>query len=339
MAAPERNFHFSIDRGGTFTDVFAEVGLGHGRPGVSIWAYKISSCGRKQLTSCSINRMLQVPDGAGRSTFKWVGREHGRWAAPSPCCVPVCMAGQCPIPPVALCRVLKLLSEDPANYPDAPREGIRRVLEEVTGEEPKSATPLFPPSGRSGHSHHGGAHGGRAPAGVPHPRDRPLDTSRIASIRMGTTVATNALLERKGERVALLVTQGFPDLLHIANQVSTDLGGGPWGRGAAATAPVATSGRPVPSRPLTHLCTHPLPLASARQTRRRRGGGLRLGSQSWSSMSPNASILSFCLPIFDIYVGIWAMALAGCSPGLTFLTSRSAPRTSSTSRWGHVRGR
>lgn len=31
------------------------------------------------------------------------------------------------------CRVLKLLSEDPANYPDAPREGIRRVLEEVTG--------------------------------------------------------------------------------------------------------------------------------------------------------------------------------------------------------------
>ncbi len=30
-------------------------------------------------------------------------------------------------------RVLKLLSVDPANYPDAPREGIRRVLEEVTG--------------------------------------------------------------------------------------------------------------------------------------------------------------------------------------------------------------
>jgi hypothetical protein len=30
-------------------------------------------------------------------------------------------------------RVLKLLSEDPANYPDAPREGIRRVLEAVTG--------------------------------------------------------------------------------------------------------------------------------------------------------------------------------------------------------------
>lgn len=71
--------------------------------------------------------------------------------------------------------MLKLLSEDPANYPDAPREGIRRILEEVTGRQ--------------------------------HPRDRPLDTSRIASIRMGTTVATNALLERKGERTALVVTK------------------------------------------------------------------------------------------------------------------------------------
>ena len=35
---------------------------------------------------------------------------------------------------------------------------------------------------------------------------------------MGTTVATNALLERKGERVALLVTNGFRDLLYIGNQ-------------------------------------------------------------------------------------------------------------------------
>ncbi|KXZ56217.1 hypothetical protein GPECTOR_1g189 [Gonium pectorale] len=116
-----RDFHFSIDRGGTFTDVFAEV-----------------------------------PDGKGGSKF----------------------------------RVLKLLSVDPANYPDAPREGIRRVLEEVTG--------------------------------LPHPRQLPLDTSRIASIRMGTTVATNALLERQGERVALAVTEGFPDLLHIANQLPLD---------------------------------------------------------------------------------------------------------------------
>lgn len=35
---------------------------------------------------------------------------------------------------------------------------------------------------------------------------------------MGTTVATNALLERKGERMALAVTKGFRDLLHIGNQ-------------------------------------------------------------------------------------------------------------------------
>ena len=145
-------------------------------------------------------------------------------------------------------RVLKLLSEDPSNYPDAPREGIRRVLEEVTGvPHPRCA--------------HGGLGGARAAAearwlawrnqhlhtqalqptcdpplmraATPHTHThtytpgsgQPLDTSRIASIRMGTTVATNALLERKGERSALLVTAGFPDLLHIANQVSGAAGG------------------------------------------------------------------------------------------------------------------
>lgn len=54
--------------------------------------------------------------------------------------------------------------------------------------------------------------------GLPHPRDRLVDTSRISSIRMGTTVATNALLERKGDRCALLITKGFHDLLYIGNQ-------------------------------------------------------------------------------------------------------------------------
>ncbi|KAI9986820.1 hypothetical protein PInf_025781 [Phytophthora infestans] len=83
-------------------------------------------------------------------------------------------------------KVIKLLSEDPANYPDAPREGIRRVLELMTG--------------------------------VPHPRDQPVDTSKIQSIRMGTTVATNALLERNGERTVLVTTKGFHDLLYIGNQ-------------------------------------------------------------------------------------------------------------------------
>ncbi|KAF8447096.1 Hydantoinase B/oxoprolinase-domain-containing protein [Kalaharituber pfeilii] len=50
------------------------------------------------------------------------------------------------------------------------------------------------------------------------PRGEPLDTSQIESIRMGTTVATNALLERKGERCALVTTKGFKDCLVIGNQ-------------------------------------------------------------------------------------------------------------------------
>lgn len=53
---------------------------------------------------------------------------------------------------------------------------------------------------------------------TPQPEDQPIDTSLIESIRMGTTVATNALLERKGEPIALVITRGFHDLLHIGNQ-------------------------------------------------------------------------------------------------------------------------
>ncbi|GFN19198.1 5-oxoprolinase [Aspergillus tubingensis] len=84
--------------------------------------------------------------------------------------------------------VVKLLSQDPANYADAPIEGIRRILEQATGK-------CFP-------------------------RDQKLTTSDFGSvsIRMGTTVATNALLERKGERVALLITKGFKDALRIGTQ-------------------------------------------------------------------------------------------------------------------------
>ncbi|KAF7827247.1 5-oxoprolinase [Senna tora] len=83
-------------------------------------------------------------------------------------------------------RVLKLLSVDPSNYDDAPVEGIRRILEEFTGEKI--------------------------------PRSSKIPTEKIEWIRMGTTVATNALLERKGERIAVCVTQGFRDLLQIGNQ-------------------------------------------------------------------------------------------------------------------------
>lgn len=50
------------------------------------------------------------------------------------------------------------------------------------------------------------------------PAEEKIDPSLIAWVRMGTTVATNALLERKGERMALLVTFGFKDLLFIGNQ-------------------------------------------------------------------------------------------------------------------------
>lgn len=82
--------------------------------------------------------------------------------------------------------IIKLLSEDPSNYKDAPLEGIRRILGHFTGREI--------------------------------PRGEPLDTSQIDSIRMGTTVATNALLERKGEKIAMVVTRGFKDCLTIGNQ-------------------------------------------------------------------------------------------------------------------------
>ncbi|KAI4146160.1 MAG: hypothetical protein LQ340_006026 [Diploschistes diacapsis] len=82
--------------------------------------------------------------------------------------------------------IIKLLSEDPTNYEDAPLEGIRRLLSKFEGRDIQ--------------------------------RGEPLDTSKIESIRMGTTVATNALLERKGEKIALVVTKGFRDCLVIGNQ-------------------------------------------------------------------------------------------------------------------------
>jgi 5-oxoprolinase (ATP-hydrolysing) len=47
---------------------------------------------------------------------------------------------------------------------------------------------------------------------------RPAADATIESVKMGTTVATNALLERKGARVLLLITEGFGDLLRIGTQ-------------------------------------------------------------------------------------------------------------------------
>ena len=45
----------------------------------------------------------------------------------------------------------------------------------------------------------------------------------VASVRMGTTVATNALLERKGDRVALAITRGFGDALRIGYQARPEI--------------------------------------------------------------------------------------------------------------------
>ncbi len=74
----------------------------------------------------------------------------------------------------------KVLSENPSAYKDAAVHGIRLHLGLKTGEA--------------------------VPAGI------------IGEVRMGTTVATNALLERKGERLALVTTKGFRDALRIGYQ-------------------------------------------------------------------------------------------------------------------------
>ncbi|KAF1939414.1 hypothetical protein EJ02DRAFT_436433 [Clathrospora elynae] len=87
--------------------------------------------------------------------------------------------------------LVKLLSNDPTNYSDAPTEGIRRILEQATGT-------LIP-------------------------RGQKIDTSNIESIKMGTTVATNALLERNSTKCALVVTKGFRDLLRIGDQTRPKL--------------------------------------------------------------------------------------------------------------------
>jgi 5-oxoprolinase (ATP-hydrolysing) len=87
--------------------------------------------------------------------------------------------------------VFKLLSVDPTNYQDANIEAIRRVLSHVRDVEI--------------------------------PRAELLDTAEVESIRLGTTVATNALLERKGSRCALLVTKGFRDVLRIGDQTRPKL--------------------------------------------------------------------------------------------------------------------
>ncbi|CAG8020166.1 unnamed protein product [Penicillium olsonii] len=87
--------------------------------------------------------------------------------------------------------VFKLLSEDPQNYRDAPTEAIRRALEVIENR--------------------------RIPVG------ELLDGSRIASCRIGTTIATNALLEGKGREFAFVTTKGFKDVCVIDDQTRPKL--------------------------------------------------------------------------------------------------------------------
>jgi len=85
-----------------------------------------------------------------------------------------------PLPEQQWVIVYKLLSENPEQYPDAVIQGIRDIL------------------------------------GIS--ANQTISHTAIEVVKMGTTVATNALLERKGDRVVLIITQGFKDALRIGYQ-------------------------------------------------------------------------------------------------------------------------
>jgi 5-oxoprolinase (ATP-hydrolysing) len=82
-------------------------------------------------------------------------------------------------------RVAKMLSENPAVYRDAAVAGIRSLLDLAPSE--------------------------------------PVAAGQLRSIKMGTTIATNALLERKGEPLLLMTTRGFRDAFEIGNQARRDI--------------------------------------------------------------------------------------------------------------------
>jgi 5-oxoprolinase (ATP-hydrolysing) len=82
-------------------------------------------------------------------------------------------------------QTLKLLSENPDLYQDAAVEAVRRLMD--------------------------------LPPGTPPPRDR------IAAVKMGATVATNALLERRGAKTLFVTTAGFADALLIGDQSRPDI--------------------------------------------------------------------------------------------------------------------
>ena len=82
-------------------------------------------------------------------------------------------------------RAHKLLSENPEAYPDAALQGIRDLI------------------------------------GVG--KSDPIPSEKISAVKMGTTVATNALLERKGDRTLLVINKGFRDALRIGYQARPDI--------------------------------------------------------------------------------------------------------------------
>jgi 5-oxoprolinase (ATP-hydrolysing) len=81
--------------------------------------------------------------------------------------------------------VYKLLSENPEQYQDAVIQGIRDIIGLTKNE--------------------------------------PIPNTVIEVVKMGTTVATNALLERQGDRVVLVITKGFKDALRIGYQNRPDI--------------------------------------------------------------------------------------------------------------------
>ncbi|PWV21413.1 putative 5-oxoprolinase [Trypanosoma cruzi] len=83
-------------------------------------------------------------------------------------------------------KTLKLLSCDPQHYPDAPSEGIRRIMRCYIPD-------VVPARGL-------------------------IENEYLDEVRMGTTVATNALLEHNGERSVMVLTEGFADILDIRDQ-------------------------------------------------------------------------------------------------------------------------
>ncbi|MBA5777830.1 hydantoinase B/oxoprolinase family protein [Stappia sp. F7233] len=82
-------------------------------------------------------------------------------------------------------RAHKVLSENPEAYRDAAIQGIRELMGVASGER--------------------------------------IPSEKIATVKMGTTVATNALLERKGDRTLLVITRGFRDALEIGYQARPDI--------------------------------------------------------------------------------------------------------------------